>query len=73
MSEIGKLKFMRGWLARLSYSFVIIALWLIWEAYVSVHRRGVSASSPVVITYILGAAMSLSLGVQGIRERHRRG
>ena len=63
---------MRSWLARLSYSFIIIGLWLIWEAYVSVNRRGVNANSPVVITYVLGAATSLSLGVQGIRARHRR-
>jgi hypothetical protein len=61
----------RTWLARLSYSFFILAAVLLWELY-NIHqgRRG-NVPEWRVILYLLGAGLGVVMGALGIRERHR--
>lgn len=58
-------------LARLTFTFFIIAGVLLWEGY----RQG-RASPPVsraqLALYAIAAALSLILGFAGLRARHRR-
>jgi hypothetical protein len=57
---------MRRWLARLSYSFIIIAAVLLWQASklpVAEHGRQ--------NLYYLGALICIVLGAIGVRARHR--
>jgi hypothetical protein len=58
---------MRQWLARLSFSFFIVAAVLAWEAYKA--SGGGSAARASLCT--LGAVVAVGLGLLGIRERHR--
>jgi hypothetical protein len=55
---------MRRWLARLSFSFLIIAAVLLWEA----NKLGSGGRSSA---YIVGAFVCIALGIIGIRARHR--
>ena len=61
----------RQWLARLSYSFLIVAGVLMWELY-EIHqgRRG-SVPQWRIALYSFAAVAGFVLGVLGIRERHR--
>ncbi len=56
---------MRRWLARLSFSFFLIACVLAWEA----HKT--TATRQWRTMYTLGAAACVAMGVLGVRERHR--
>ncbi len=57
---------MRPWLARLSFSFFIIAAVLAWEA----HRaRNGPEWRPIL--YLLAGLLAVLLGLAGVRERHR--
>lgn len=58
----------RKWLARLAFSFILIALVLIWEGYRMIKTE---PSLPRVIAYFVGAGACLALGSAGMRERHR--
>jgi hypothetical protein len=58
---------MRRWLARLAFSFFVIAAVLAWEAY-KASARGASARASLCA---LGAAAAAGLGFLGVRERHR--
>jgi hypothetical protein len=62
---------MRRWLARLSFSFFVIAAVLAWEAYKA--AQGAVQGGPGIrgALYALGAAASFGLGLAGVRERHR--
>lgn len=62
---------MRRWLARLSFSFLIIALFLGWEAYQGLSGR-VAMSQGRIMLYVLTAGMALAMSAAGIRERHHR-
>lgn len=57
---------MRRWLARLSFSFFIIAAVLAWEAY---RTRGGAEWRPIL--YLVAGLLSVLLGLAGVRERHR--
>lgn len=57
---------MRTWLARFSFSFIIIAAVLVWEG----SRQQDSVKQ--TLSY-LGAAVCTVLGIAGIRARHGRG
>jgi hypothetical protein len=59
----------RRWLGRLSFSFLIVSLWLIWLGYHGVHDRTMSQGR-VTLCYI-AAFMAFSLFLMGTRERHR--
>jgi hypothetical protein len=62
---------MRRWLARLPFTFLILAGWLAYEGY----RASTGFYGPVgslrVATYFLAAIFALSLSMMGFRERHR--
>ena len=62
---------MRRWLARLAFSFIVLAMVLAWEG----HRAAAGARGPEarqrVTAYYLGAALALAAGLAGLRERHR--
>jgi len=56
---------MQRWLARLAFSFLILAAVLAWSGR-QAARRGDSATAYYAAAALLGAA-----GVIGLRERHR--
>ena len=56
---------MRKWLARLSFSFLILAAVLVWEGR-RAHERGDSATPRYLLAALFAAA-----GIAGITERHR--
>ncbi|MBC8105682.1 MAG: hypothetical protein H7Z14_03760 [Anaerolineae bacterium] len=60
------------WLSRLAFSFVIIAAYLLWQAF-HVNRQASSVPPNVRFAlYLLGAFASTVLAMLGLRERHRR-
>jgi predicted membrane protein len=60
------------WMSRLAMSFVLIAAFLLWEAF-HVHQRASSISPNVRFALLLtGAAASAVMAGIGFRERHRR-
>jgi hypothetical protein len=56
---------MRKWLARLSFSFLILAAVFAWEG----HRASDRGVKPRY--YYAIALIALGLGIMGIHERHR--
>jgi hypothetical protein len=63
---------MNRWLARLSFSFFILAGVLGFEAYrvLTDQTRGVEGWR--IGLYLAGAAALVVLGMKGVQERHRR-
>lgn len=59
---------MRRWLARLSFSFLVLGFVLAWQGYRLGQREG--ESSRVTACYV-GAAACVAAGLAGVRERHR--
>ncbi len=58
---------MRRWLARLAFSFFIIAAVLAWEA----HRaRNGPEWRPIL--YLVAGLLAVLIGLAGVRERHRK-
>ena len=58
-------------MSRLAFSFVIIAAFLIWQAF-HVHRVPSRISPNVrMILYLIGAFAGIVLAVLGLRERHK--
>jgi hypothetical protein len=62
----------QSWLARLTFTFFAIAGLLIYDAY-RLSRAGPEASRGVLALYAVAAALSLMMGLAGLRARHRRG
>ena len=60
---------MRYWLARLSFSFLILAAVLGWAAYQGL-KTGALAEGRAAL-YLIAGGMAVGLGFMGIRERHR--
>lgn len=60
----------RRWLARLSFSFLILAFFLAWEGYKRFKAAGGSADGKTTLDFV-AAAMSAVLAFTGLRERHR--
>jgi hypothetical protein len=61
----------RRWLARLSFSFLVLAFFLGWEGY---KRYQANASGQVdwrTLVYWFAAMLSVVLAFAGISERHR--
>ena len=67
-----ELKSPRKWLARLSFSFMLIGAVLVWEGYQSLREAREETSDTRVALYFIGAAVTFALGFAGLRERHRR-
>jgi hypothetical protein len=59
------------WLARLSYSFLIVAFVLAWSAVGLPHDAPGSTWRRTL--YLVGASVSAAMGLLGVRARHRRG
>ena len=57
---------MHKWLARLSFSFFIVAAVLLWEA----TKLG-GGERWRLTGYVLGAVVSIAFGFAGVRARHR--
>ena len=62
---------MRPWLARLSFSFFIVAAWLAWECYKGATGQLGNVSQGRLILFMVAAVLSFVMGVVGVRERHR--
>ena len=61
----------RYWLGRASFSFLIVATFLVWEGYqISQGRLVPNKSWQMVLCYI-GAALCFALFLVGAHERHR--
>ena len=61
---------MAKWLARFSFTFLVLAGLLLWQGY----RELTMSSSPNVWRiglYFVAAGISIGLAFRGIRERHR--
>lgn len=64
---------MKRWLSRLSFSFLILAIVLIYEAYRGMSGRTDEPMSPVWTATLLAlGVICFILGGVGLRERHRR-
>ena len=62
---------MRRWLARLAFSFAIIAAVLLWEGYKASGRTGLPQNATRTVLCFIGAGASMALAAAGMRERHR--
>ncbi|MGH7178570.1 MAG: hypothetical protein ACREJC_14430 [Tepidisphaeraceae bacterium] len=62
---------MNRWLARLSFSFFIIAVVLVWTARNPLTGTGPRLEPWRSAVYLVAAGLSFVLGVAGIRARHR--
>ena len=62
---------MRKWLARLSFSFIILTVVFAWEGYRT--RRGDRGPDQDMKAYAFygAAALCFGLGLRGVHERHR--
>ena len=58
----------RRWLGRLSFSFFILAFWLLYTAYNGLKNHSLEQWRAMII--FTGALFSFVLGLMGIRERH---
>jgi hypothetical protein len=61
----------QSWLARLAFTFFVIAGLLVYDGY-RLSRAGPEASRGQLVLYAVAAALSLVLGIAGLRARHRR-
>jgi len=59
----------RRWLARLSFSFLIVAVCLGYTAYRGEQSNALSHGR--VMLYLFAAALAFSLFLMGTREKHR--
>lgn len=62
----------RHWVGRFSFTFLVIAFFLGWEAYKKYSGIPDERTDWRTILYCLGAAASLLLAFTGLRERYRR-
>ena len=62
---------LKAWLARLSFSFFILAMALAWTWYPTLSGRDPNASLAQTTLYWLTIAACVVLGLLGVRERHR--
>lgn len=61
---------MRPWLARLAFSFLIIAAYLFWTGYKAMHAPPGLVPAWKIALYFLAGGMCLALFFAGVRERH---
>jgi hypothetical protein len=61
---------MKRWLARLAFSFLILAGLLAWTGYKELTTRARPDKVRVGL-YFVAAGMSVGLAVRGFKERHR--
>ena len=61
----------RRWLARLSFTFLVIAFFLGWEGYKLYSAGDDHPAGWRPLLYLVAAALSAVLAFTGLRERHR--
>lgn len=61
----------RRWLARFSFSFLVIAFFLAWEGYKRYQLTGGRLADWHALLYWFAAMLSLVMAFVGISERHR--
>ena len=61
---------MQKWLARLSFSLLIIAAVLVWEIY-KMTQTGAEDHRVRFVIYCIAAGACAALGMAGVRARHR--
>ena len=61
----------RRWLARLAFSFVIIALVLLWEGYKALGGGDRPVLPKRAMLCFIGAGAAMALAGAGMHERHR--
>jgi hypothetical protein len=64
---------MSRWLARLSFTFFVIAVLLFWQIYKALSDGSTTVTQGRLSLYILGCACAITLGAIGVRARHRPG
>jgi hypothetical protein len=62
---------MKDWLARLSFSFLIIAAVLVWTGYQGLNATGGQAAPWKITLCFVGAGACIALFIAGVRQRHR--
>ena len=62
---------MRKWLARLSFSLIIVAAVLAYEGYHTHHGNRPTRPRWAAYVFIGAAALCFGVGLRGVRERHR--
>ena len=62
---------MRRWLARLSYTFIVLTLVFAWEGYRTKRGDRGPGQEPKMYAFFAAAAVCFGLGLRGMRERHR--
>ncbi len=60
-----------SWLARFSFSFVVIAMLLFWESYRAVKGQLGPLAPGRIVLFLCGGLVSFVMGMIGVRERHR--
>jgi hypothetical protein len=63
---------MLQWLSRFSFTLLILGALLFYQAYLGTSGRAERLATWQVALLIIGGAFSISLGLRGIKERHRR-
>jgi 4-amino-4-deoxy-L-arabinose transferase-like glycosyltransferase len=63
---------MERWISRLWLSFIVVAAVLAWEAYKAHSGQRGPVGQGRILLYVVGAAASFSLGMLGVRIRHRK-
>ena len=63
--------FLRNWLARLGFSFLIVGTLLAWEGYENAQGRRGPVSANRIAAYFVFAGLCWTLGLIGTRLRHR--
>lgn len=62
---------MQTWLARLSFSFLILAAVCFWQGYKLEQRNDPGGRTNVVLLWSAGGLL-LGLGLAGVKARHRK-
>lgn len=59
---------MRSLLPRFAFTLIIIGAWLLYEAF---HAQQGAQPQWQLVLLVVGGALSLGMGLQGVRQRHR--
>lgn len=64
-------RWLSPWLARFSFTFLILCGWLLWEAYKGATGQLGPVSRARLVLFLVGGMASFGLAIAGVRERHR--
>jgi hypothetical protein len=62
---------MMKWVARFSFTFLIISGWLFYQVYKMATTPGQQVPTWQYAIMLIGGTLAISLGARGIRERHK--